>query len=185
MKRLLTATALAATMATSAFAASEAEQAAITTYYPDANFATLSDDQVAEMFAIANSGSSDTQKRQDIEAVAMMDNPSQASADVSDMDLTAYVPAWRLDEMTEEEKQNVVALVNRGEDPESIRVQLLNDMESAAPNLTPGEIQAVKKVAPDADLSVLTTDQVNEIRAAIYGADEDTEMRRKVEEALM
>ena len=40
-------------------------------------------------------------------------------------------------------------------------------------------------VAPDADLSVLTTDQVNEIRAAIYGADEDTEMRRKVEEALM
>ena len=76
MKRLLTATALAATMATSAFAASDAERAAITMYYPDANFSVLSDDQVTEMFAVANSGSSDTQKRQDIEAIAAMDNPS-------------------------------------------------------------------------------------------------------------
>mgnify|MGYP006997594612 CR=1 FL=1 len=52
MKRLLTATALAATMATSAFAASEAEEAAITMYYPDANFSVLSDDQVAETITV-------------------------------------------------------------------------------------------------------------------------------------
>ncbi|WP_417743791.1 hypothetical protein [Salipiger sp.] len=184
MKRLLTATALAATMATSAFAASEAEQAAITTYYPDANFATLTDDQVAEMFAIANSGESDQKKRDDIEAVAMMDNPSDDTAEVTEMDLTAYVPAWRLAEMTEEEKQNVVALVNRNEDPESVRVQLLKDMESAAPNLTPAELQAVQEVVPEADLTVLTTEQVNQVRAAIYGSDDDAEMRTKIEDAL-
>ena len=57
-------------------------------------------------------------------------------------------------------------------------------MESAAPNLTTGEMQAVKSVAPDADLTVLTTEQVNEIRAAIYGADEDAEKRNKIEDAL-
>ena len=184
MKRLLTATALAATMATSAFAASDAERAAITMYYPDANFSVLSDDQVTEMFAVANSGSSDTQKRQDIEAIAAMDNPSPASADVSEMDLTAYVPEWRLNEMTEAEKQEVIALVNQDDNPDNVRVQLLKDMESAAPNLTTGEMQAVKSVAPDADLTVLTTEQVNEIRAAIYGADEDAEKRNKIEDAL-
>ncbi|MBY6002518.1 hypothetical protein KUV62_01270 [Salipiger bermudensis] len=184
MKRLLTATALAATMATSAFAASDAEEAAITMYYPDANFSVLSDDQVTEMFAVANSGKSDTEKRTEIEAIAAMDNPSPASADVSDMDLTAYVPEWRLNEMTDAEKREVVALVNKDENPDNVRIQLLKDMESAAPNLTTGEMQAVKDIVPSADLTVLTTEQVNKIRAAIYGSDEDTEKRSVIEDAL-
>ncbi|NIY96808.1 hypothetical protein HC022_11350, partial [Salipiger sp. HF18] len=60
MKRFLTITALSTVIATSAFAASEAEMTAISTYYPDANYETLTDQQVAEMFAIANSGKDDT-----------------------------------------------------------------------------------------------------------------------------
>lgn len=242
MKRFLTATALATVLGTSAFAASEAEVSAITTFYPEANFsvltdtqvnqmmaiaqsgmdntsktdrmesiargapaetpampseaessaikmfypevdfATLSSEQVAEMMAIAQSGKEDSNKTQLIKAIAEPSNPSIASADK--VVLTDYFPEWRVNELTTEEKDRIVALVNRGVDPDTIRVQLLDGMTEAAPNLTPSEIAAVHQIVPEADLRVLTTEQVNHLRAAIYGSDNDSDQRQRIETAL-
>ncbi len=242
MKRFLTITALTAVMGTGAFAASQAEVNAITAYYPDANFSVLTDDQVSEMMAIAQSGAEDTEKAERIQAIAVTDTidgtaaPTQAEINaittfypeadftsltdeqitemmaiaqsgdddtekarrieaIAETDnpsietadravLTEYFPEWRGEEMTEADKDRIVALVNRGVDPESIRVQLLQDMEQAAPNLTPAEVAAVQQVVPDADLRVLTTEQVNHVRAALYGEDSEHEQREAIKDAL-
>ncbi|EIE52136.1 hypothetical protein AL036_12935 [Salipiger aestuarii] len=182
MKRFMTITALTAVMGTSAFAASQAEMNAISMYYPEANFATLTDTQVAEMMTIAQSGKEDTDKATLIMSIAQPDNPSIVTADR--LILTEYFPEWRINEMTEADKDRIVALVNRGADPESIRVQLLDDMEQAAPNLTEAEVAAVHQLVPEADLRVLTTEQVNHLRAALYGKDSDSDQRQAIENAL-
>ncbi|MDO6588013.1 hypothetical protein Q4543_21130 [Salipiger sp. 1_MG-2023] len=161
---------------------SEAEQAAIRAYYPDVNFAALSQSQVAEMMAIAQSGDEDTEKSAMIEEIAAADNPNVDTADM--LILTDYFPQVRIEEMTTAEKDRIVALVNRGVDPDSIRVQLLDGMNEAAPNLTPSEISAVQQLVPEADLRVLTTEQVNRLRAALYGEDKDTEQRQLIEQVL-
>ncbi|GGG69400.1 hypothetical protein GCM10011415_16000 [Salipiger pallidus] len=184
MKRFITLTALSTVIATSAFAASEAEMTAIDRYYPEANYETLSDEQVAQMFAIANSGESDTDKTSRIEEIASSNNPSTATATVSDSELTAYVPEWRLAELTEEERAELIALVSSNDNPEETRVQVLESMNSATPNLTPGEMKSVERIAPGADLSVLTTEQVQQIRAALYGEQNDTEKKSRIDQIL-
>ncbi|APZ51894.1 hypothetical protein [Salipiger abyssi] len=182
MKRLLTATALSTIVATSAFAASEAEMNAITTYYPDANFEALTDDQVTEMFAVANSGVSDTEKRSQIEDIAQADNPS-ASVAVEE-ELQVYIPEWRLDEMSSAERERVVALVSESEDPAETRVQIVDSMKDAAPNLTTGEVSALEELVPEADYSVLTTGQVDDLRAALYGDSSDSEKKSDIERIM-
>ncbi|EEX16588.1 hypothetical protein CSE45_4301 [Citreicella sp. SE45] len=182
MKRFLTITALSTVIATSAFAASEAEMTAISTYYPDANYETLTDQQVAEMFAIANSGKDDTEKKTEIRTIAEADNPNPATTEVN---LTEYVPEWRLMEMSAPEKESIMALVNRGDDPEATRVQVLESLHSATPNLTAGEAQKVKDLVPSADLTVLTTEQIQDIRAVIYNGDEnDANKKSRIDEIL-
>ncbi|MBN9890316.1 hypothetical protein [Salipiger abyssi] len=182
MKRLLTATALSTIVATSAFAASEAEMNAITMYYPDANFEALSDDQVTEMFAVANSGASDTDKRSQIEEIASADNPSASTA--VEQDLQVYVPEWRLDEMSSAEREQMVALVTESDDPAETRVQIVDSMSDAAPNLTTGEVSALEQLVPEADYSVLSTEQVNDLRATLYGGADDSEKKSDIERIM-
>lgn len=182
MKRFLTITALSTVLATGAIAATEAQKNAITTYYPEANFQTLTEDQVSEMFAIANGGMSDNDKAERIETIA--NDEGGMTAPAKEVDLSAYVPAWRLDEMSAAQKEEMVALVTDGGDPENVRVQLVDKMADAEPNLTKGEVSAVQALVPEADLTVLTEQQVKDVRAALYGEQDDADRRTRIEDAL-
>lgn len=182
MKRLLTITALTSVVATSAFAASQAEMSAISRYYPEANFETLTDDQVSEMFAISVSSESDADKAMLMENVVEASNPNPVTTDV---DINAYVPEWRLVEMSDSERDRIIALVSRGEDPESTRVQIVESMQDVAPNLTTGEVEAVERIAPEADVTVLTTEQVYEVRAVLYDDDQnDANKKSRIDQIL-
>ena len=185
MKRFLTITALSTVLATGAIAATEAEKNAITTYYPEANFETLTEDQVSEMFAIANGGMSDNDKAERIETIANEDATDvETAATTGDVDLTAYVPAWRLAEMSDAEIAQLTALVTEGGDMDDLRVQLVESMSDLQPQLTDAEVNAVQDLVPEADLTVLTGEQVEQIRAALYGYQDDAEQKSRIEMVL-
>ncbi|MEN9060291.1 hypothetical protein [Ponticoccus litoralis] len=68
MKRLFAGTALAAVLATGAFAATEDEMAAIQKYAPDVDVSTMSEQQIDAVMNVINSGDSEGEKSAKISA---------------------------------------------------------------------------------------------------------------------
>ena len=185
MKRFLSTVAVASMLATGAFAASEAQMAAIHTYAPNVDISTLTEAQVEEMQSVAVSGKSDTEKRTMIEQIAEgSSDVTMVSPEVDEM-IVQYIPAWRVAMMTPEQKAEAQAIITANSSDDDIKTRIITIVTpSTAPALTSGEEQAVKTFVPEADLSMLTDTQVANIRAAIYSDKSDSDIRSLVELAL-
>ena len=78
----------------------------------------------------------------------------------------------------------LTALVTEGGDMDDLRVQLVESMSDLQPQLTDAEVNAVQDLVPEADLTVLTGEQVEQIRAALYGYQDDAEQKSRIEMVL-
>ncbi|WP_353471128.1 hypothetical protein PVT71_07220 [Salipiger sp. H15] len=180
MKRFIAITALTSALATGAFAASEAQTDLINTYAPDVDVSALSEQQLNDAFSVANSGESDTLKRSTIESIAMTERaPSTFSAEQL-AQIEAYLPSETVMMMTGEQRADALAMINSGMDDTELR-GLLNAMgENMVPGLTPAEISRVETIAPEADLTVLSAEQVSRLRALIYTDESDGQIKGRV-----
>ncbi|MBE9640659.1 hypothetical protein [Salipiger mangrovisoli] len=180
MKRFLAMTALTSVLATGAMAATEEQTNLINTYAPDVDVSMLTDDQVIQAMAVANSGDSDTQKRQGIETIAMRDAAPSTFSEEQMAQIEAYLPADRVVMLTGEQRGDALAIINGASTDDDIRAQLEALGEDITPALTPAEITRVETLAPDADLTVLTAEQVSKIRALIYTDENDAQLKGRL-----
>lgn len=180
MKRFLAMTALTSVLATGALAATEEQANLINTYAPDVDVMTLTDTQVIEAMAIANSGGSDNQKREGIETIAMRESTPMTFSAEQIAQIEEYLPAEQVMMMTGEQRGDALAIISGASTDEDIRAKLGALGEDVTPALTPAEISRVETLAPEADLTVLTPEQVGKIRALIYTDDSDGQLKGRL-----
>ncbi|EPX86850.1 hypothetical protein [Salipiger mucosus] len=184
MKRILTVTALTTVLATGAYAASEAEVTAINTVAPGVDVSMMTDAQVDEAFAIAKSGDSDVEKRDKIQQIVEGSNMIDSVSPEVDAMIMEYVPDWQVAAMTDAQKVEAQAIIESGSEPADIREEVMAIVTGDAAALTEAEMQRVMFFVPDAQLTDLTAEDVNEVRAAIYSGSSDVDIRRDLEQAL-
>ncbi|SDI93587.1 hypothetical protein [Alloyangia pacifica] len=180
MKRFLAMTALTSVLATGALAATEEQATLINNFAPDVDVSMLTEDQVIQAMAIANSGESDTDKRDRIETIAMRDSAPTTFSQEQMAQIEVYLPADKVMMLTGEQRGDALAIIAGGSSDDDIRAQVAALGEDIAPALTAGEISRVEELAPDADLTVLTAAQVSEIRSVIYDDDNDADLKDRL-----
>ncbi|AWI82570.1 hypothetical protein CEW88_02180 [Alloyangia pacifica] len=180
MKRFLAMTALTSVLATGALAATEEQANLINTYAPDVDVMTLTDTQVIEAMAIANSGGSDNQKREGIETIAMRESAPMTFSAEQMAQIEEYLPAEQVMMMTGDQRGDALAIISGASTDEDIRAKLAALGDDITPALTPAEISRVETLAPEADLTVLTPEQVAKIRALIYTDDSDGQLKGRL-----
>lgn len=180
MKRILTITALSSVLATGALAATEEQTNLINQYAPDVNVEMLSDQQVIEAFAIANSGDSDIHKGEKIEAIAMRDDEPMTFSAEQMAQIEEYLPTETVMMMTGQQRGDALAIINGADTDDDVKAQLMALADDATPMLTPAEVSRVETLAPDADLTMLTAEQVSQIRALIYTDENDAQLKGRI-----
>ncbi|WP_226629793.1 hypothetical protein [Alloyangia pacifica] len=184
MKRFFAATALTSLLATGAFAATEEQATLINTYAPDVDVSMLTDQQVIEAMAIANSGDSDNHKREGIETIAMNDAAPSTFSEEQIAQIEEYLPAEQVAMLTDEQRGEALAIINGASTDDNVRAQLEALEADITPALTPAELSRVSTLAPDADLTVLTAEQVSQIRALIYTDENDAQLQGRLMDVL-
>ncbi|MCR8551090.1 hypothetical protein M4578_25000 [Salipiger sp. P9] len=184
MKRFLTATVLTSLLATSAFAATEAETQAIKTFLPDTPVSSLSDAQVTELFAISKSGVSDREKVTRMQAVVEGTTPVTTFSAEENALLEQYLPAEKLAMLTASQKAEALGIIRGGSDKTKIEDRLsVLGVDRQSP-LTDGELARIAFFVPDANVTVLGSEQISELRAALYSGHSDSEIRDRLMDIL-
>ncbi|MFW2545510.1 hypothetical protein ACN2XU_23015 [Primorskyibacter sp. 2E107] len=188
MKRLIATTALAATLATGAFAATEGEISMLQKYVPTVDLQTVSDEQIDEMLLIANTESSDTEKAEKIQAVLTARNAINAEplTPVEKNKIVNVVPDANFALLTDAEIVDLrLAIAGGNEDQiESVFMNLSSQDKALDPVMfSEAEQQQILNVVPNADFSKISAEESNEIRAALTGGD-DNQIRTVIGAAL-
>lgn len=182
MKRMFAGTALAALLATGAFAATEAEVIAIQKYVPDADVSMMSDEEVAAVMNVVNSGDSEGEKQQKIRSLLGEPDENTVVSEVTSGQLTRlqqYAPELDFTGITASELEQALNVIDSAESKSDALIQLRTYSSSttetpSAPVFTAAEASALAAVAPDLDPMTLTVEQRAELQAAIAtGNNED------------
>lgn len=184
MKRFIATTALASVLATGAFAATQEQTTLINSLAPEVNVDAMTDQQVLEAVAIANGGTSDTHKRDSIQAIAMGDSAPTTFSPQQIAQIEEYLPASTVEAMSGEQLGTALSLINGADEDDDVQASLEALGRDVTPALTPSEIARVETLAPSADLTVLTGEQIDRLRAVIYSDESDGELKEGILEVV-
>ncbi|NDV53015.1 hypothetical protein [Salipiger sp. PrR003] len=184
MKTFIAGTVIALTIASSALAATEEQAAMITQYAPDVDVASMTDEQVAEAFAIANSSVNDAQKEIRITFVANNVEPPRTFSDDQISLIEEYVDPSEVMMMSGQQKADALALISGGSSREEVTGELEAMIIGITPALTPAEAQQVNTYVTGADIAALTEEQVGEIRGVIYSQEGDGQKRERLQQIM-
>lgn len=186
MKRLFAGTALAAVLATGAFAATEDEMAAIQKYAPDVDVSTMSEQQIDAVMNVINSGDSEGEKSAKISALVGEAGDNTVVSEVSSGQLARlqqYAPELDFTGITASELEQALNVIDsadsKGEALAQLRTYSTNSVSeapSAAP-FTEAELSQIATAAPDLDPMTLTAEQRAELQAALATGDSEEIMR--------
>ncbi|WGW05196.1 hypothetical protein [Tropicibacter oceani] len=178
MKRLFATTALAATLATGAFAATSGQLNMLQSYLPTVDVDLLSEAQIDELLIIANGGASDTEKATQMQAVVTARNALNVEPltpveinKIRSVDANVDTSIFTDAEISE------LRLAIASGDRQAIERAIMTPTAEAGmvkpADFTQQEEVAILRFAPDADFSMIDAVESRQIRAALTSGDED------------
>ena len=194
MKRILIATALTASLASSAFAASEAEIAQIQRVVPDIDASTLTDTQVTNAMAIINSSDSRSQMMSQLSALLEHDMPMAMPAQPTEAqraEIERYAPGVDFATVTQAQLDTAMAYINAGMSPSDTeaRVQsvLIDDGTPVGTTntATSAEVAILQRYLPDITVETMTEEELTNAMAVVYSGESDGDIRAQLEAMQM
>ncbi|MBN7785858.1 hypothetical protein JYP51_13075 [Ponticoccus gilvus] len=186
MKRLFAGTALAAVLATGAFAATEEEMTAIQEYAPNVDVSTMSEQQIDAVMNVIHGSDSEGEKSAKILALVGEAGDNTVVSEVSSGQLARlqqYAPELDFTGITASELEQALNLIDSADSKGEALAQLRNystnsvsEAPSAAP-FTEAELSQIAAAAPDLDPMTLSVEQRAELQAALATGDSEEIMR--------
>ncbi|MHA6326754.1 hypothetical protein [Roseivivax sp. CAU 1753] len=189
MKRFLTSTALTIALAGSAYAATEGEMQAITSYLPEADISGWSDTEVATAMNIIQSNDSRSAIVTRLNALYSGEEYMPMSATISEAEmllLDSYVEGVDYSMLPQQTVDAAISAAQSGmvesEKAGTIRALLTDDRQvvSEMNTATTGEVALITSYAPNLDVSSLSDQQVNSALAIIYSNDSASDISGKL-----
>lgn len=192
MKRILIATALATTLSTAAFAATETQIQQIESFAAGIDVSAMTDAELDQAYAIVTSGMNRGEKISQLRALSKQSNlpePSMLSSGELAR-LQTYAPEADYSSITRAQAQSALSVTysSASEGEISQRVQeILSDEAAAtamAADITAAQKLMIEQYVPDIDMTVLTEDQLDAIIQAIHAGMERGETVSQIESII-
>ena len=193
MKRMMIATALATTLATAGFAATETQKQEVDGFNASIDTSSFSDRDYDIAYGIVTSGMSMGEKTAKLRALETEDNVDMGIAMISEAEmerLMQYAPDADYGSITQSQAETALAVTYGGESTSTIteRVQnILNDGEMDETTLTAvneGRQNLIRTYVPEADLSVLTEDELALALSYVHSGMSRSEKVQQIEALL-
>ena len=169
MTRMMIATALATTLGTAAFAATEAQIQQVQTFNTGIDTSTFTDTDYDIAYGIVTSGMSNGEKTAKLRALGTDDNVDMGIAMISEAEMARlldYAPNSDFGAITQSQAEAALAVTYSGESRATItsRVEsILGGAEMDADTLTivsEGQAALLRSYVPEADVTVLTQEEL-------------------------
>jgi hypothetical protein len=169
MTRMMIATALATTLGTAAFAATEAQIQQVQTFNTGIDTSTFTDTDYDIAYGIVTSGMSNGEKTAKLRALGTDDNVDMGIAMISEAEMARlldYAPNTDFGAITQSQAEAALAVTYGGESRATItsRVEsILGGAEMDADTLTivsEGQAAMLRSYVPEADVTVLTQEEL-------------------------
>lgn len=169
MTRMMIATALATTLGTAAFAATEAQIQQVQTFNTGIDTSTFTDTDYDIAYGIVTSGMSNGEKTAKLRALGTDDNVDMGIAMISEAEMARlldYAPNTDFGAITQSQAEAALAVTYSGESRATItsRVEsILGGAEMDADTLTivsEGQAAMLRSYVPEADVTVLTQEEL-------------------------
>ena len=169
MTRMMIATALATTLGTAAFAATEAQIQQVQTFNTGIDTSTFTDTDYDIAYGIVTSGMSNGEKTAKLRALGTDDNVDMGIAMISEAEMARlldYAPNTDFGAITQSQAEAALAVIYGGESRATItsRVEsILGGAEMDADTLTivsEGQAAMLRSYVPEADVTVLTQEEL-------------------------
>ncbi|WP_425101657.1 hypothetical protein [Tropicibacter sp. S64] len=176
MKRLIATTALVATLASGAYAATEGQLSMLQNYLPGVDVTMLTEQQVDDLLVIAAAESDDTERAAKLQAYLTPDNAIVADP-LNEAELNAIynaVPDADVSLLTNGEIVEIRGAIVSGDEQEIKRVfETLSANKGMldAVQFTAAEEAEIINIQPNADFSKIDAQESRQIRAALTGGD--------------
>lgn len=191
MKRMMIATALATTIGTAGFAATEAEIQQVQTFDESIDTSGLTDAQYDIAYGIVTSGDSVSEKAAQLRALTTKNEISQDMPMISEAEmqrLMRFAPNADLSNVTQAQVEMALAASygNDSVSESSQRVQSILDGNDETTRIVVGEGVAnlLLRYAPDADLTGLTADELGLAMSYINSDMTRTETAERIQTLL-
>ena len=189
MKRMMIATALTTTLATSAFAVTDAQIDRIETFAPGVNTEVMSEGDLQIAYGIVTSGGSRGDKIAQLRALATESDADEfAVITEAEMNrLMQYAPDADLSSISQSQAEAALAVTYGGasEGDKSLQVQsILTDervIDTIADDITAGQIALIETYVPDVDASTLTEEQFQLVMTYIHSGMSRSDKLTKIE----
>ena len=180
MKMFIATTAIVLGIAGTALAATEEQASVINQHAPDVDVASMTNDQIADAFAIAHGTANDAPKQIRITFITSNVEPPRAFSDEQIALIEKYVDPSQVMMMSGQEKADALAMINSGSSKEEISGELEAMDIGITPTLTPTEAQRVNTCVSGEDPAALTAENVGEIPGVIYSQYGDGQKRERL-----
>ncbi|ETX28278.1 hypothetical protein RISW2_08780 [Roseivivax isoporae LMG 25204] len=193
MKRIMLASALALSVAGTAYAATEAEMVEIQSYLPNADVSTWTDEQVATAMNVINSDESRSDKMGQLQALYDGETYTRPMPELTEAERTMLMeaaPEANLDMIPQARLDAALVALNSemSESDRQGRVQELLSTDTAAVSemnsATAAEVAIINDYAPDVDVSTLSDEQVTSALAIIYSTDSRADAEGRIQTLL-
>ncbi|WP_211238703.1 hypothetical protein [Roseivivax isoporae] len=187
------ASALALSVAGTAYAATEAEMVEIQSYLPNADVSTWTDEQVATAMNVINSDESRSDKMGQLQALYDGETYTRPMPELTEAERTMLMeaaPEANLDMIPQARLDAALVALNSemSESDRQGRVQELLSTDTAAVSemnsATAAEVAIINDYAPDVDVSTLSDEQVTSALAIIYSTDSRADAEGRIQTLL-
>ena len=193
MKRMMIATALATTLGTAAFAATEAQIQQVDGFNSGIDTSNFSDSDYDIAYGIVTSGMSNGEKTAKLRALGTEDNVDMGMAMISEAQmerLQQYAPDADFGAITQSQAETALAITYGGESPSTITARVQNVLSGSEMDdemmvmVTAGQQNLLRTYAPNADLTTLTEDQLTLALSYAYSGMSESEKSQRIGELI-
>lgn len=192
MKNLMIATALATTLATSAFAVNETQIGEIKNFAAGIDVESMTEDELEIAYGVVTSGMSRGDKLAKLRSLAETDGPvvmEVAMAELSETELERlmqYAPDVDFAVVTQAQAEAALAATYSSGSPDDIAQRVMailtNDatMVGEMNNASRAEMEIIRGYVPEADVMSLSQAELNTALSIAYGGDSPNEKTAKI-----
>ena len=176
MKRILATASLTAMLATGAFAQTEAQITEVQRFLPNVNVALLDDETISQLVTIAYSDQSEADRELEMRAIINGGDTVDATfTEAQLVDIRTAAPEVDISAMTDAQILQALSIINSSDEGDaSLKIRAIVDgTDETSLMLTDAEIQDIRLVAPEFDLTTVDADEAAQLRAAVASGDRD------------
>lgn len=193
MKRMMIATALATTLGTAGFAATEAQIQQVQGFNSSIDTSTFTDTDYDIAYGIVTSGMSNSEKTAKLRALATDDNVDMGIAMISEAEmerLLDYAPDADLGTITQSQAEAALAVTYGGESRAVITDRIASILagepmdDETLTVVSTGRAAMLQMYVPEADVTVLTDDELALAVSYVHSGMSRSEKTAKIEELV-